>query len=136
VIRRLLQLSRSEWILLLQAASLVLRIRLALWIWPYDRVRRYLQTHTGCSRSRATRAAIIRFTSAAGRFVPYASCLTLALAAEVLLRRHGYDACLRIGVSKSDAGALKAHAWVESEGRIVIGGEEVDQFTTLRPAGV
>ena len=34
---------------------------------------------------------------------------------------HGHRAELRLGVIKSDAGYLLAHAWVESEGQIVVG---------------
>lgn len=69
-------------------------------------------------------------------------CLPQALACHVLLRRAGHPATLYIGVrrpgdgvrrphdeepaDRSRAGPLDAHAWVESEGRVVAGGEASD----------
>lgn len=50
------------------------------------------------------------------------TCLTQALAAELLLRRRGYRAHTRIGVAKGYKGNLEAHAWVESDGQVVVGG--------------
>lgn len=61
---------------------------------------------------------------AVARRVPGTTCLVQALAAAALLRRHGMDADVRIGVTRGDRGALEAHAWVESGGRVVLGGTE------------
>ena len=55
------------------------------------------------------------------RYVPAASCLTQALATQVLLGRRGQVSSLRIGVTRSAEGELKAHAWLESNGEIIIG---------------
>jgi hypothetical protein len=49
----------------------------------------------------------------------------------VLLARRGHPALLRIGVLKGEEGRLEAHAWLESKGRIVIGGSELERFTPL-----
>jgi hypothetical protein len=49
-------------------------------------------------------------------------CLPTALAALVFLRRAGFPAELRIGVDRPGAGVLSAHAWVESNGVVVLGG--------------
>jgi hypothetical protein len=59
------------------------------------------------------------------------TCLAQALAAQVLLTRRGYPALLRIGVAKGERQQLQAHAWVESEGKIVIGGSELERYTPL-----
>ena len=56
------------------------------------------------------------------------TCLNQALAAQVLLARRGHPAVLRIGVAKGKEAHLRAHAWVESEGKIVIGGTGVERF--------
>jgi hypothetical protein len=68
-----------------------------------------------------------------GRYVPFARCLCQALVVKILFTRHGYPARLRIGVVKSeDKNKLKAHAWVESQGQIVIGnGSELSRFNIL-----
>ena len=49
-----------------------------------------------------------------------------------MLAQHGEPALLQIGVAKNEAGALQAHAWLESQGRIVIGNSrEVFRYTRL-----
>jgi hypothetical protein len=60
--------------------------------------------------------------SLVSHFFPGASCLTQALAAQVLLRREGFDPKLQLGVARDEAGKFIAHAWIECDGRIVIGG--------------
>jgi hypothetical protein len=135
-VRRLFRLSKSELLLLLQALVVVIAVRAALWLFPYDRVRRYLQSKRGVSEFQPSAARIAQFVAAASRFVPRANCLTRALAAEALLRRHGHDACLRIGVAKSAPDGLRAHAWVECGGEVVIGGDAVEGLTPLGAAGV
>lgn len=68
---------------------------------------------------------------AASRYVPDAACLVQALAAQVLLARNGYQSDLRIGVAL-EQGVLQAHAWVESQGKVLIGGGPVlDHLTPL-----
>ena len=59
------------------------------------------------------------------------SCLTQALAAQVLLGRRGYPTLLHIGVAKGEQGRFRAHAWLESKGKVVIGGLEQEPFTLL-----
>ena len=61
------------------------------------------------------------------------SCLTQALGGQFLLSRHGYQPHLRIGVQIDEKGKLHAHAWVESEGVVIIGGpdSELELYTPL-----
>lgn len=69
---------------------------------------------------------------AAGRYVPGSEkCLSEALVTQVLLRQEGFPALLKIGVTKSQKGKLHAHAWVESEGKVVVGGKNITQYTPL-----
>jgi hypothetical protein len=51
-----------------------------------------------------------------------------------LLAHHGDPAVIRIGVAKNKNGQLEAHAWVESRGRVVIGGSrELFRYTPFPP---
>ena len=64
------------------------------------------------------------------------TCLTEALAAQHLLRRHGGDAMLRLGVSVCKVSdtlqtPIAAHAWLEAAGRIIIGGETAALYEPL-----
>jgi hypothetical protein len=68
------------------------------------------------------------------RTVPGATCLTQALAAQVLLSRHGCGSRLRIGVARAAAGGLVAHAWLESGGMVVLGGPDIGSYTPLNLA--
>lgn len=65
--------------------------------------------------------------------MPRATCLTQAFAAHILLKQYGYAATLRIGVMRNSAGAIIAHAWVESGEDIVVGGThaEISAYTPL-----
>ncbi len=45
------------------------------------------------------------------------SCLRRAAVLAYLLRRAGHDARVVIGVRRSEAGALEAHAWLACDGR-------------------
>jgi hypothetical protein len=66
------------------------------------------------------------------RYVPGSTCLVQALAGLWLLQREGYAPQLRIGVSKAEG--FEAHAWLELEGKVLIGGpEESARFTPFPP---
>jgi hypothetical protein len=67
----------------------------------------------------------------AARYVPGATCLTQALAAQSLLSRGGHRSELHIGVAKGPGNEFGAHAWVQCEDRIVIGGANLDRYTPL-----
>ena len=67
------------------------------------------------------------------RFVPGSTCLVQALAGQWLLQREGYAPQLRIGVSKAEG--FEAHAWLELDGNVILGGpEESARFTPFPPA--
>ena len=59
--------------------------------------------------------------------------LRLLLQESSLVKR-GCDAVVRIGAARNKAGRFQAHAWVESSGKVVIGGSEssLNRFTELR----
>ena len=54
-------------------------------------------------------------------YIPGVTCLTQALAALTLLENSAETVSVRIGVTKGAEGELKAHAWVESNGEVIIG---------------
>ena len=60
-------------------------------------------------------------------------CLTQALVARRFLRRHGVETELRLG-ALLDGSQFRAHAWLERDGHVVIGGVESTQaYTSFRP---
>jgi hypothetical protein len=65
------------------------------------------------------------------RVLPSASCLAQAIAAACLLRRAGRDSTLTIGVRFDSAHGFQAHAWLESDGIIVTGRNELFEHRVL-----
>lgn len=120
-LRKWLKLSPVERRLLLRAWLLLGMIRVALWLLPFRVVYR-LPARTQSAAPRCSIEQIGWAVAVAGVYLPFATCLPQALTAHVLLRRNGHAADLKIGVARDDRGRLEAHAWVESTGRIVIGG--------------
>lgn len=58
-------------------------------------------------------------------------CLVNALTAKYLLDRRKIPCKLYLGINKSER-LLQAHAWTESEGRIIVGGSSLNEnFTPL-----
>ena len=126
LLRKVLRLSASDQRLLLKGAAVVIMVRLGLWLLPFRYVRSMLAERSkscGGPGSRATvlLRRVIWAVRVSSRYVPEATCLTQALAANFLLARSGYRSQLRIGVAKNEYGQLDAHAWVECDGRIVMG---------------
>lgn len=135
-LHKLLHLSRTKRRLLLEAALQVAAIRFGLAVLPFQQLRRLIVKVTGVnSQPRAAQQTapddIVWAIRVAARYIPYATCLTQAWAAQVLLERYGYTACLRIGVAKAEAGRLAAHAWLEREGQVMIGGGQLEHYTPL-----
>lgn len=68
---------------------------------------------------------VIAAIETAARHVPWRSdCLIQALAASAWLRRLGLQPRLRLGAARSENGDLCAHAWLELDGKVVLGGTD------------
>lgn len=132
---KLLRLPRAEQWLLLKTLLLVTAIRGGLFVLPYPTLRRIvarMMSRTIAARNdRAPVERIVWCVRVASRYVPRATCLTQALSTQVLMARRRYQTELRIGVARDSKGAFNAHAWLEHEGRIVIGELGYEEFTPL-----
>lgn len=110
--------------------------RLVIWLLPFNSARRLIVPPRVAVPRRTLPAASVRWAiGIAHRVIPDATCLPQAIAAESLLTRAGHDVLLRIGVLKTGAGALEAHAWVECEGQVIVGDlpEGLGKYTHLPP---
>jgi hypothetical protein len=120
------RLPLSEKRLFVLAAPVVVGVRLALWLLPSALiVRATRRIANPQARSRPARAVsmmnIVEMVEAVSRRVPRASCLTQALSAQILLWLHGYSATLCLGVAHGADQQFQAHAWLERDGKILIG---------------
>ena len=129
--RQFITLSPGQRPLLLRAALVIGAVRIGLWLLPFGTVQQ-LAARTG--RKSGVDQPVERVVwaiKAIDRRIPRATCLTQALAAQVLLARCGHPSSLKIGVAKHDPRGFQAHAWLVSGGRILIGGDEADRYTDL-----
>jgi hypothetical protein len=136
-LRKFIRLQPTDRRLLIKAALLLGAIRLGLWLLPFQTLRSLLaraaREPTGLPHAVQPSSDQIAWAVRVGsHYVPGAkTCLPQALVAQVLLERCGYPARLRVGVVKGGEGQLEAHAWVESQGRIVVGGSGVERYIPL-----
>lgn len=133
---KFLRLPPADQRLLVTAVLTQAAIRLAAAMLPYRMVRGLVDRLARPSPHRHPTPTFsperIAWAVATGsRLVPGAACLTQALAARLLLERRGYPARVRVGISRTEGAELLAHAWLESDGRIVLGGTDLTQYTPL-----
>lgn len=128
-------LPRDERALLLRAWTELVVMRVATSTMPYARVRAIVAWRGEAGTVAAAhpeRDRIAWAITVASGYVPGGrNCLVRALAAEALLHRCGYDGELRIGVAHTEDGQLRAHAWLESAGRPIIGDFELDDYVMM-----
>ncbi len=125
---KFLSLTACDRILLCRAVFLLGAVRLGLGVLPFQRFRhllagvkgtRWLYPRPDC---RITLDQIVWAVEVASYYMPgQVKCLARALTTQVLMNWYGYTSELRIGVAKGEAGQFEAHAWVEVQGRVVIG---------------
>jgi hypothetical protein len=133
-------LSQAERRFLLRATLQVLKVRLMLWCLPFFCLKRLLagegQGWSGKTQAEASGVErIIWAVEVAARYVPRATCLTQALAARKLLHQEGFAGELRLGVAKDEAGRFQAHAWLEQDGRVLLGGGQQEHYTAFDNLG-
>ena len=133
-LNKFLALSGAKRLLLLRAFALLWTLRLALWVMPYRSVKERVVRASAPrgSDERLSPDDIAWCVDTAGRFVVGdGNCLVHSLTAQVLFGRRGIEHRVRIGVAKDSHGQLEAHAWVEHEDRIIIGGVGAERFAAL-----
>jgi hypothetical protein len=127
-----LRLPAADRYLSIRAAGWLIVARVALWTLPFARVQA-LVARAGARRTTTPAPAPGRLAWAVettARSIPKASCLTQALAAQVMLERAGEHPELKIGVA-TDKGSFEAHAWLELHGRPLVGDHQLDRYAPL-----
>lgn len=125
--------SAAERGILIGALFWLAVVRVGLWALPLKRVLarlESLQTSEVFKTSEVSPKQIAWAVRSANRFISGGeNCLAQALAGRVMLARRGYASQLRIGSTRDASGQFKAHAWVEYNGRILIGASGVSRYT-------
>lgn len=134
-VHKLLGLSGAERRQLAAALVVVAAARLGLWLLPFRIFRPMLARATSRPRGpgvdEKTVDKVAWAVSTVAARVPRATCLTQALAAQVLLAHLGERSALCIGVAHDERRGVRGHAWLEHRGRVVIGGAALDGYVPL-----
>jgi hypothetical protein len=127
-------LSGRERALLVAAGVVVAGVRAALILLPSRLIIRYISRLGAHTNEREPHTVplseVIWAVEAVTRRLRGSSCVTESVSALLLLRRHGYAARFCVGVARGPRGDFQAHAWLEREGRTVIG-RRVQQYVRL-----
>lgn len=117
-------------------------IRVGLYIFPFETLRTWIASRAPTSSTKSLdeqSTCVNRVTwavYAASRYLPGAqTCLVQALATQRLLVRRGVSARLLIGLRRASNGVFEGHAWVESDGQIVMGKAGHQRFVPLKSLG-
>jgi hypothetical protein len=104
-------------------------VRLAMWCMPFASLRARLSARRDAlarrrpASRRGDLARIARHVRLGSRLVPRCTCLVQALVAEQLLAESGHASVVRFGMADAADQRSSAHAWVECEGRVLVGGD-------------
>ena len=135
-LRNFLRRSREEQKLLITALCWVACVRAGLWLLPFRILRPVVDRasrNAGPDVADELVAARVAWAiSSAARCVPGATCLTQAMAARILLARRGFTSEVCYGVNRVP-GRIAAHAWLESGGRVIVGGDRLETWLPLAP---
>jgi len=123
-------LSGEDRRLLLEALAACAYFRLALYFVSANRLRGLVAQTNRSIGIDAPVERIVWAVRTAIRWTPGASCLVAGLALQRMLGRHGHHSELHIGVSRT-GGVFAAHAWVERDGRVLVGEGELDTYVRL-----
>jgi hypothetical protein len=135
-LRKFFELPPADRRLWIRAWLWLVVIRLWLWLSPFSGQRgllsRLSQAPAGGRQADASLPERVGWAiAAASGYVPQTTCLIQALAAQALLKRGGFPARLRLGVGRNAQGQFQAHAWLENDGRVIIGDSEVERYRPL-----
>lgn len=132
-----MELGLSDKLLLVRTIPLIVLVRLALSTLPFANVLRIcesLRTRRSFVDDARSPKKLAWAVASVSSYIPKATCLTQALTLKTLLARRSFASDLRIGVKKDAAGKLEAHAWIEYEGEVILGGRHDLATYTLLPS--
>ena len=126
-VRKFLGASKADRTLAVQCLRALVAAGALVKLRPYRDLRKRLQTNPPLalgSNSQPSQTTLLKLFSAVARRMPWATCLIQAIAAQNVLAEHGHASILKIGVSADATGEFAAHAWLEQDGRVLIGGAD------------
>jgi hypothetical protein len=124
ILTNFLKQSRVDQKLLITTLLSMITIRLKLYLIPFKRIQRSMERSNNKTKNNIPVHKLIWAVQTISNYIPQATCLTKALTAQKLLKKYGYSSQIKIGVGKNINGEFEAHAWVEYDGKVVVGESE------------
>lgn len=126
LMRSFLHLPSKEKKILIKSYFYMWFVQIILWLLPLPRCQQIIRSLSKkkspeISDKKDYMDKILWSVMVASQYIPKAKCLTRTLTAYILLKRHNYPVEPKIGVLMDDNGNLKAHAWLEKNGEVVLG---------------
>ena len=135
-LRKAFHLSASDWLLILQASSWFAVVEFGLRVVKVKSLLAVLQSDKRDEREYGERVPanaerVAYCVALASRLHPLRpTCLKKALVLNTMVARGAVKVRVIIGAAKSE-GKLDAHAWLEHEGRIILGGLGSERYSPL-----
>jgi len=138
-IRGFFQLPLAKKRLIIEATGLILVTRLGLYLTSVHKLQSFYQRfnnveNTPYPGNNPVKSEITWAVNSIGQKIfKDDTCLVIAIAGQALLNYHGIPARLQLGCLLAEDKSIFAHAWVECEGEVVIGGteREISKYTLL-----
>jgi hypothetical protein len=133
----MLGLSRADWRVLAEALVTLAAASIAIRLLPFKRTVEMMQGSGGrrppdpATAERLANQCRWAVTRWADRVPWRAVCFQRGLALHLMLRRRGIPSTLHYGVAQDGPKGLRAHVWVTSAGRPVLGVQEAAGFACL-----
>lgn len=120
------RLPKERKVLICKVLIWLIWFRCCLWILPFRIARKLLpyenlEGNTNINIDRSLIRSVVGLVERLSRCVPYATCLTQALATKKILRSLGQESDLVFGVNINEQAKFQAHAWIEINHHIIIG---------------
>lgn len=128
-LKRFAQLTASEMRILIRVLFVVGVARVTLIVFSTDTARKI--TAKAAAGASGSLEQMVWAVSVASRYLPGATCLTQALAAQALLTESGFPSQVEIGVARDGLRRLQAHAWVVCHGQVVLGGQQPNHYNSI-----
>ena len=133
-LRRILRLGIRHFGPLCRALGAVLAFRIALVFFKYRQIAGKIHVqHARAGQSSEKPIVTAWAGKQAARVVPFASCLTQALALQYLLAANAHSSVVRVGVRTDEKNTVHAHSWVLLDDVVILGGssEKIKEYTVL-----
>jgi hypothetical protein len=138
-INKFLKLSSKDKCLLVEALLLLAVVTAGLFFFPFDFFMKQIdrlakRKKESIPTKNFDSGKITWAVTQMSRYIPHARCLSKAITVKILLICHEDPVQLRIGIKKITNNSISAHAWVEHQGKIIIGNlSDLNQYHILAP---